>query len=38
LLNKAAAKTRSDFDDGIVDFVLEVVKERADADGIALSQ
>jgi hypothetical protein len=37
LLRDAAIKTKSRFDDGIVDLVLEAVKENADADGIVLS-
>jgi hypothetical protein len=37
LLKEAANKTRSNFDDGIVDLVLEAVKESADSDGIVLS-
>lgn len=37
LLKEAAFKTRSKIDDGIVDLVLEAVKDSADADGISLS-
>ncbi|MGE5108596.1 MAG: hypothetical protein ACM3H8_13700 [Sphingobacteriales bacterium] len=37
LLKEAAFKTKSRVDDGIVDLVLEAVKESADADGIVLS-
>lgn len=37
LLKDAASKTKSRFDDEIVDLVLEAVKESADADGIVLS-
>jgi hypothetical protein len=37
LLKEAASKTRSNFDDGIVDLVLEAVKETADTEGIDLS-
>ncbi len=36
LLKEAASKTRSNFDDGIVDVVLEAVRESANTDGIAL--
>jgi len=36
LLKEAALKTKSKIDDGIVDLVLEAVKETADADGIIL--
>jgi len=36
LLKDAALKTKSKIDDGIVDLVLEAVKETADADGIIL--
>jgi hypothetical protein len=37
LLKEVANKTRSNFDDGIVDLVLEAVKESANHDGIVLS-
>ena len=37
LLKEAAVKTKSNFDDGIVDLILEAVKESADQDGIILS-
>jgi len=37
LLKEASLKTKSKIDDGIVDLVLEAVKETADADGIILS-
>ena len=37
LLKEAAVKTRSGIDDGIVDLVLEAVKESADANGIVLT-
>lgn len=37
LLKEATLKTRSRIDDGIVDLVLEAVKESANADGITLS-
>jgi hypothetical protein len=37
LLKDATSKTKSRFDDGIVDLVLEAVQETADADGIVLS-
>lgn len=37
LLKEVANKTRSNLDDGIVDLVLEAVKESAANDGIALS-
>jgi len=37
LLKEAANKTRSNFDDGIVDLVLEAVKESANSDGIVLA-
>jgi hypothetical protein len=37
LLKEAASKTKTRIDDGIVDLVLEAVKESADADGIVLS-
>lgn len=37
LLKFVTIKTRSKFDDGIVDLILEAVKEHADADGIILS-
>ena len=36
LLKEASLKTRSRVDDGIIDLVLEAVKESADADGIVL--
>lgn len=36
LLKEAALKTRSGIDDGIIDLVLEAVKDSADADGIVL--
>ncbi|HLP39472.1 hypothetical protein [Lacibacter sp.] len=36
LLKFVTIKTKSRFDDGIVDLVLEAVKENADADGIVL--
>jgi len=36
LLKEAALKTKSKIDDGIVDLLLEAVKETADADGIIL--
>jgi hypothetical protein len=36
LLKEAASKTKSNFDDGIVDLVLEAVKENAEADNIVL--
>jgi predicted secreted protein len=37
LLKEAAFKTRSKIDDGIVELVLEAVKDSADSDGISLS-
>lgn len=37
LLKEAAAKTKSNFDDGIVDLVLEAVKETAHGEGIVLA-
>ena len=37
LLKEAAIKTKSKVDDGIIDLVLEAVKENAAADGIVLS-
>ena len=37
LLNEAAAKSKTKIDDGIVNLVLEAVKESAEADGITLS-
>jgi len=37
LLKDVASKTRSNLDDGIIDLVLEAVKESADNDGIVLS-
>jgi hypothetical protein len=37
LLKEASLKTRSRIDDGIVDLVLEAVKESADVAGIVLS-
>ncbi len=37
LLKEAALKTKTQIDDGIVDLVLEAVRENADADGIVLS-
>jgi hypothetical protein len=37
LLKEAANKTRSNFDDGIVDMVLEAVKESAESDGLVLT-
>ncbi|HEV8285675.1 MAG TPA: hypothetical protein VGQ09_15280 [Chitinophagaceae bacterium] len=37
LLKEVAIKTRSNLDDGIIDLVLEAVKESADTEGIALS-
>ena len=37
LLKEAASKTKSNFDDGVVELVLEAVNERADKDGITLS-
>ena len=37
LLKEASLKTRSRIDDGIVDLVLEAVKESAGTDGIILS-
>ena len=36
LLKEVAIKTKSRVDDGIVDLVLEAVKDTADADGIIL--
>jgi hypothetical protein len=36
LLKEAAVKTKSKIDDGIVDLVLEAVKDCADADGLVL--
>jgi hypothetical protein len=36
LLKEAAVKTNSKIDDGIVDLVLEAVKDSADADGLVL--
>ena len=37
LLKEVAAKTKSNLDDGIVELVLESVKESATASGIVLS-
>lgn len=37
LLKEAAVKTKSNFDDGIVNLVLEAVEETATSDGIVLS-
>ena len=37
LLKEVTVKTKSHFDDGIVDLVLEAVKESATQDGIVLS-
>ncbi len=37
LLKHAASKTKTRIDDGIIDLVLEAVKESADAGGIVLS-
>jgi hypothetical protein len=37
LLQEAAVKTKSNIDDGIVNLVLEAVKESAEIDGIILS-
>jgi hypothetical protein len=37
LLKEAAIKTSSNLDDGIVDLVLEAVKENAERNGIILS-
>ena len=37
LLKEAALKTRAMIGDGVIDFVLETVRENADSDGIALS-
>ena len=37
-LKKAAVKTNSNLDDGIIDLVLEAVKESAERDGVILSQ
>ena len=37
LLKEAAVKTKSNFDDGIVDLVLDAVKDTANSDGIPLS-
>jgi hypothetical protein len=37
LLKEAAIKTKSKLDDGIIDLVLEAVKETADEEGIILS-
>ena len=37
LLKEAASKTKSNFDDGVVELVLEAVNESADKDGIILS-
>ena len=37
LLKEAASRSRTKIDDGIVDLVLEAVKEKAEADGIILS-
>jgi hypothetical protein len=37
LLKDAAQKTKSNFDDGIVELVLESVQESATASGIVLS-
>jgi hypothetical protein len=36
LLNEAASKSKTRIDDGIVNLVLEAVKESAEADGIIL--
>jgi hypothetical protein len=37
LLKEAASKTKSKFDDGIVDLILEAVTVSANSDGIDLS-
>jgi len=37
LLKEAAVKTKSNLDDGIVELVLEAVKDTASTDGIPLS-
>lgn len=37
LLKQAAYKTKTKIDDGIIDLVLEAVKESADSGGIVLS-
>ena len=37
LLKEAAVKTKSNFDDGIDDLVLDAVKDTANSDGIPLS-
>jgi len=37
LLKEAASKSKTRIDDGIVDLVLEAVKESANSDGIVLS-
>jgi hypothetical protein len=37
LLKEVATKTRSNFDDGIIELVLEAVRESANHDGIVLS-
>jgi hypothetical protein len=37
LLKEASVKTKSNFDDGIVDLILEAVKESAEQDGIIFS-
>lgn len=37
LLRDAAVKTKSNFDDGIVELILEAVRESAERDGIILS-
>lgn len=37
LLKEASLKTKSNFDDGIVDLILDAVTETANSDGIVLS-
>lgn len=37
LLHEAALKTKTKIDDGLVDFVIETVREKAGADGINLT-
>ena len=37
LLKDIAVRTKTKTDDGIIDLILEVVKENADADGNILS-
>lgn len=36
LLKEAALKTKAKIGDGIIDFVLETIKQNADSDGIVL--